>query len=89
MTDKIFTKKLAKLNSMLFDCIVLAEDIINTEQSKYLKSLIDGNDERLTILQELYDSYKKDGVCDCNLHEATLFDITRLVEILDRDTTEN
>ena len=89
MTDKMFAKRLAKLNSMLFDCIVLAEDIINTEQSKHLKSLADSNDERLTILQELYDSYKKDGVCDCNLYEATLFDITRLVEMLDRDATEN
>lgn len=86
MTDKIFAKKLAKLNSMLFDCVVLAEDILNTENSKYLKSLLDeSTDERLIKLQELYNVYKKDGICDCDLHAATLSDVTRLVEKLDKD----
>lgn len=35
MTDRMFAKRLAKLNTMLFDCVVLAEDILNTEQAHY------------------------------------------------------
>ena len=86
MTDRMFTKKLAKLNSMLFDCVVLAEDILNTEQSNYLKLLYDDNtDERLVKLQELYNTYAQDGICDCDLHGATLSDVTRLVEKLYKD----
>ena len=86
MTDRMFAKKLAKLNSMLFDCVVLAEDILNTEQSNHLKSLLDDDkDERLATLQELYNTYAQDGICDCDLHGATLSDVTKLVEKLHRD----
>ena len=86
MTDKQFARKLAKLNTMLFDCIVTAEDILNTEQAKYLKSILDDcTDEKLIALQDLYKSYAEDGICDCDLHGATLSDVTRLVEKLDRE----
>lgn len=86
MTDKQFARRLAKLNTMLFDCIVMAEDILNTEQAKYLKSILDDcTDEKLITLQELYNSYAKDGICDCDLHGATLSDVTMLVEKLDRE----
>ena len=85
MTDRMFAKRLAKLNSMIFDCVVLAEDILNTEQAKYLKQLLDDvEDEKLTTLQDLYNTYAHDGICDCDLHSATLSDITRLVEKLER-----
>lgn len=83
MTDRMFAKRLAKLNTMLFDCVVLAEDILNTEQAHYLKSLLDDStDNKLKELQTLYNSYAQDGICDCDLHSATLSDITRLVEKL-------
>lgn len=83
MTDRMFAKRLAKLNTMLFDCVVLAEDILNTEQAHYLKSLLDDStDNKLKELQTLYNSYTQDGICDCDLHSATLSDITRLVEKL-------
>ena len=86
MTDKQFARGVAKLNTMLYDCICMAEDILNTEQAKYLKSILDDStDEKLTTLQYLYKSYAKDGVCDCDLHGATLSDVTRLVEKLDKD----
>lgn len=86
MTDKQFARRLAKLNTMLFDCIVIAEDILNTEQAKYLKSILDDcTDEKLTTLQDLYNSYAQDGICDCDLHGATLSDVTRLVEKLNRE----
>lgn len=84
MTDKQFARRLAKLNTMLFDCINLAEDILCTEQAKYLKSIFDDcKDEKLTTLQDLYNTYAQDGICDCDLHGATLSDVTRLVEKLD------
>lgn len=86
MTDRMFAKRLAKLNSMIFDCIVIAEDVLNTEQAKYLKQLFDDEkDEKLTVLQELYNTYAQDGICDCDLHSATLSDITMLVEKLDKN----
>lgn len=86
MTDKQFSRRLARLNTMLFDCIVMAEDILNTEQAKYLKSILDDyTDEKLTTLQDLYNSYAQDGICDCDLHGATLSDVTRLVEKLNRE----
>lgn len=86
MTDRMFAKRLAKLNSMIFDCIVLAEDVLNTEQAKYLKQLLDDEkDEKLTVLQELYNTYAQDGICDCDLHSATLSDITKLAEKLDKN----
>lgn len=86
MTDKQFTRRLAKLNSSLFDCICEAEELLSTEQAKYLKSILDDcTEEKLTTLQDLYNSYAKDGVCDCDLHSATLSDITRLVEHLYKD----
>lgn len=54
MTDRMFAKRLAKLNTMLFDCVVLAEDILNTEQAHYLKSLLDDStDNKLKELQTL------------------------------------
>lgn len=86
MTDRMFAKRLAKLNSMIFDCIVIAEDVLNTEQARYLKQLFDDEkDEKLTVLQELYNTYAQDGICDCDLHSATLSDITKLVEKLDKN----
>lgn len=86
MTDRMFAKRLAKLNSMIYDCIVLSEDILNTEQAKYLKRLLDDvEDEKLTALQELYNTYAQDGICDCDIHEATLSDITGLVRKLYQD----
>lgn len=86
MTDKQFTRRLAKLNSSLFDCICEAEELLSTEQAKYLKSILDDcTDENLITLQVLYNTYTKDGVCDCDLHSATLSDITRLVEHLYKD----
>ena len=86
MTDRMFAKRLAKLNSMIYDCIVISEDILNTEQAKYLKQILDDEeDEKLTALQELYNAYSKDGICDCDLQAATLSDITRLVEKLYKD----
>lgn len=84
MTDTMFAKNLAKLNSLLFDCVVLSEDILNTEQAKYLKNLLDDSqDKKLLKLRELYNKYAQDGICDCDLHGATLSDVTRLVEWLD------
>lgn len=54
MTDRMFAKRLAKLNTMLFDCVVLAEDILNTEQAHYLKSLLDDStNNKLKELQTL------------------------------------
>lgn len=86
MTDKQFTRRLAKLNTSLFDCIVEAEELLSTEQAKYLKSLLDDETDDLLIhLQELYNQYAQDCVCDCDLHSATLSDITRLVEHLYKD----
>lgn len=86
MTDRMFAKRLAKLNSMIYDCIVLSEDILNTEQAKYLKQLlVDEENEKVTALQELYNTYAQDGICDCELHEATLSDITGLVRKLCKD----
>ncbi|MBQ7067157.1 MAG: hypothetical protein IJN92_10100 [Lachnospiraceae bacterium] len=85
MTDRMFTKRLAKLNSMLFDCVVLAEDILNTEQAKFLKNVFDDyEDNKLIALRTLYNTYARDGICDCDLHSATLSDVTRLVEKLDK-----
>lgn len=84
MTDRMFAKRLAKLNSMLYDCIVISEDILNTEQARFLKNILDDDtSEKLRELQKLYNSYAQDGVCDCDLHSATLSDVTRLVEKLD------
>lgn len=84
MTDRMFAKRLAKLNSMLFDCLGLAEDILNTEQSKHLKQLLDNEkDEKLIILQDLYNIYAQDGLCDCDLYSATFSDISLLVKKLE------
>lgn len=89
MTDRMFAKRLAKLNSMIYDCIVIAEDVLNTEQAKYLKQLLDDEkDEKLTVLQELYNTYAQDGIygiCDCDMHSAALSDIVMLVDKLDRN----
>lgn len=81
MTDKQFTRRLAKLNSMLFDCICEGETLLNTEQAKYIKNSIE-DDRTILDLQELYNGYAKDCVCDCELHGLTLSDVTHLVSRL-------
>lgn len=88
MTDKQFTRRLAKLNSSLFDCICEAEELLSTEQAKQIKNKAwqgEKVDDSIIILQELYNQYTQDSVCDCDLHSATLSDITRLVEHLYKD----
>lgn len=87
MTDKQFTKRLAKLNSMLYNCIGEAEILLNEKQANQI--LDSSDDERIIQLKNLYNSYSDDGICDCDIHGATLSDITLLVSRLyDEGTTE-
>lgn len=72
MTDKQFAKRLAKLNTALWDCIGEAETLSNEAKNKRLDS----------NMKELFAQYNEDGAVDCDIHNATLSDITSLIKSL-------
>lgn len=70
MTDKQFARRLAKLNTLLWDCIGEAETLLNEAKNKNI-------DEKM---RELFSQYNEEGVVDCELNNATLSDISHLIK---------
>lgn len=72
MTDKQFARRLAKLNTALWDCIGEAETLSNEAKNKS----IDDN------MKNLFSQYNDDSAVNCDLHNATLSDISDLIKRL-------
>lgn len=72
MTDKQFARRLAKLNTALWNCIGEAETLYDEAKNKS----IDDN------MKKLFAQYNDDGAVDCDLHNATLSDISCLIKIM-------
>lgn len=70
MTDKQFAKRLAKLNTLLWDCIGETETLCDEAKNKS----IDDN------MKKLFSQYNEEGAVDCDLHNATLSDISSLIK---------
>ena len=70
MTDKQFARRLAKLNTALWDCIGEAETLCDEAKNKS----IDDN------MKKLFAQYNEEGGVDCDLHNATLSDISLLIK---------
>ena len=70
MTDRMFAKRLAKLNTLLWDCIGEAEALCNEAKNKN----IDDN------MKKLFSQYNEEGAVDCDIHNATLSDISYLIK---------
>lgn len=70
MTDKQFSRRLAKLNTTLWNCIGEAEILCDEAKNKN----IDDN------MRNLFAQYNEDGAVDCDLHNATLSDVSLLIK---------
>ncbi|MCI5883376.1 MAG: hypothetical protein PUG66_08180 [Clostridiales bacterium] len=70
MTDKQFARRLAKLNTSLWDCIGEAETLCDEAKNKS----IDNN------MKKLFSQYNEEGAVDCDIHNATLSDISHLIK---------
>lgn len=70
MTDKQFARRLAKLNTSLWNCIGEAEILCNEAKNKS----IDDN------IKKLFSQYNEEGAVDCDLHNAILSDISSLIK---------
>ncbi len=70
MTDKQFARRLAKLNTALWDCIGEAETLCNESKIKNI-------DDRM---KSLFTQYNEEGAVDCDVHNATLSDISCLIK---------
>jgi hypothetical protein len=70
MTDKQFAKRLAKLNTALWNCIGEAETLCDEAKNKN----IDDN------MKKLFAQYNDDGAVDCDIHNATLSDVSYLIK---------
>ena len=70
MTDKQFARRLAKLNTLLWNCIGEAETLCDEAKNKS----IDDN------MKTLFSQYNEEGAVDCDMHNATLSDISYLIK---------
>lgn len=70
MTDKQFARRLAKLNTSLWDCIGEAETLLDELKNKN----IDDN------MKKLFSQYNEEGAVDCDIHNATLSDVSHLIK---------
>ena len=70
MTDKQFARRLAKLNAALWNCIGEAETLCDEAKNKKI-------DEDM---KKLFAQYNEEGAVDCDLHNATLSDVSYLLK---------
>lgn len=70
MTDKQFTRRLAKLNTALWDCIGEAETLCDEAKNRN----IDEN------MKDLFAQYNNEGAVDCDIHNATLSEVSYLIK---------
>ncbi len=71
MTDIQFARRLAKLNSKLWDCIGEAETLADESKNKNI------NDD----MKRLFAKYNnEESAVDCDIHNATLSDISYLIK---------
>lgn len=71
MTDKQFARRLAKLNTALWNCIGESEELCNEAKNKN----IDDN------LKKLFKQFNEDeSAVDCDINNATLSDISALLK---------
>lgn len=72
MTVKQFSRRLAKLNTSLWDCIGEAETLLNEAENMNI------DDD----MKRLFSQYNEDAAVDCDLHNASLSSISYLIKSL-------